>query len=96
MTLKFISSTNEYNALQKESLMLFEGFCIFGFWEFFKNIFCILMEVNKSIYGNNEDVPKTFLDDLHPESHLCDVTFAVVWNVLAADENKSVNRPSMN
>ncbi len=41
-------------------LMLFEGICIFGFWEFFKNFFCILMEVNKTMYGNNEDVPKKF------------------------------------
>jgi hypothetical protein len=48
------------------------------------------------MYGNNEDVPKKVFDNLYPESHLCDVTFAVVWNVLAADENKSVNQPSMN
>jgi hypothetical protein len=48
------------------------------------------------MYGNNEDVPKKFLDNLYPESQLCDVTFAVVWNVLAAGENNSVNRPSMN
>ncbi len=54
------------------------------------------MEVNKTMYGNNEDVPKTFFDNLYPELHLCDVTFAVVWNVLAADENNSVNQPSMN
>jgi hypothetical protein len=33
---------------------------------------------------------KRFFDNLYPESHLRDVTFAVVWNVLAADENKSV------
>jgi hypothetical protein len=52
------------------------------------------MEVNKTMYGNNEDVPKQFLDNLNP--HIRDVTFAVVWNVLTADENKSVNRPSMN
>jgi hypothetical protein len=76
--------------------MLFEGNCIFGFWEFFKNFFCILTEVNKTMYGNNEDVPKRFWDNLYLESHLRDVTFAVVWNVLVADENKSVNRPSMN
>ncbi len=31
-----------------------------------------------------------------PESDIRDVTFAVVWNVLVADENKSVNQPSMN
>jgi hypothetical protein len=91
-----IINNDEYNALQKELLMLFEGFCIFGFQEFFKNFFCILMEVNKTMYGNNEDVPKSCLTNLYPESHLCGVTVAVVWNVLAADENKSVNRPSMN
>ena len=56
-----IINDDEYNALQKESLMFFEGFCIFGFWKFFKNFFCILMEVNKTMYGNYEDVPKRFL-----------------------------------
>ncbi len=75
---------------------MFEGFCIFGFQEIFKNFFCILMEVNKTMYGINEDVPEKFFDNLYPESLLRDVTFAVVWNVLVADENKSVNRPSMN
>jgi hypothetical protein len=50
----------------------------------------------KSMYGNNEEVPKHVFDNLHPESHLPDVTFAVVWNVVAADENKSVNQISMN
>ncbi len=91
-----IINNDEYNALQKELLMLFEGFCIFGVWEFFKNFFCILMEVNKTMYGNNEDVQNKFFDNLYPESDLRDVTFAVVWNILAADENRSVNQPSMN
>jgi hypothetical protein len=76
--------------------MLFEAYCIFGFREFFKNLFCILMEVNKTMYGSNEDISKKYLDNLYPESHIRDVTFAVVWNVLAADENKSANQPSMN
>ncbi len=31
------------------------------------------------------------MDNLYPESDIRDVTFAVVWNVLATDENKSVN-----
>ncbi len=75
---------------------MFEGFWIFGFWEFFKHFSCMLMEANKTMCGNNEDVPKMFFDNLYPESHFCDVTFAVVWNVLAADENKHVNQPSMN
>jgi hypothetical protein len=55
-----IINNDEYNALQKELFMLFGACCIFGFWEFFKNLFCILMEVNKTMYGNNEDVPKHF------------------------------------
>ena len=54
------------------------------------------MEVNKTMYGINEDVPEKFFDNLYPESLLRDVTFAVVWDVLTADENKSVNQPSMN
>jgi hypothetical protein len=29
---------------------LFEGLCIFGYREFYKNLLCILMEVNKTIY----------------------------------------------
>jgi hypothetical protein len=86
-----IINNDEYNAVQKESLMMFEGFCIFGFWEFFKHFFCMLMEVNKTMYGYNEDVTNKFFDNLYPESHLRDVIFAVVWNVLAADENNSVN-----
>ncbi len=53
-----IINDDECNAFQKESLMLFEAYCIFGFWKFFKNLFCILMEVNKTMYGNNEDVSK--------------------------------------
>ena len=31
--------TDEVNAFQKESLMLFEGYCIFGFRELYKNCF---------------------------------------------------------
>jgi hypothetical protein len=42
-------NNDEYNALQKELLMLFEGFCIFGFHKFFKNFFCILTEVSKTM-----------------------------------------------
>ncbi len=36
------------------------------------------------------------LTNLYPESDLLDVTFAVVWNILVADENRSVNQPSIN
>ena len=34
-----IINDDDYNALQKESLMLFEGFCIFGFGNFLKTSF---------------------------------------------------------
>jgi hypothetical protein len=54
--------TDEVNALQKKSLMLFEGFCIFGYKEFYKKMLCILMEANKTIYGNNGDVPDILLN----------------------------------
>jgi hypothetical protein len=55
-----IINNDEYNALQKELLMLSEGYCIFGFREFYQNLLCILVEVNKTMYGNNEDVTENF------------------------------------
>ncbi len=56
----------------------------------------ILIEVHKTMYGNNENVQKKFFDNLYPKSDLRDITFAVLWNILVADENRSVNWPSMN
>ncbi len=52
---------DEVNALEKESLMLFETYCIFGYREFYQNLLCILMEVNKTMYGNNEGFPDKIL-----------------------------------
>jgi hypothetical protein len=43
------------------------------------------------MYGNNENVQKKFFDNLYPKSDLRDITFAVLWNILVADENRSVN-----
>jgi hypothetical protein len=37
--------------------MMFEGYSIFGYQEFYKKLLCILVEVYKTMYGNNEDVP---------------------------------------
>jgi hypothetical protein len=54
------------------------------------------MELNKTMYGNNEDVPKKLLDNFYLELLVRDVAFAVVWHVLAADENNGINQPSMN
>jgi hypothetical protein len=53
---------DEFNSLQKELLMLFEGYCVFGYREFYKNLLCILMEVKKTMYGNNECVPDKLLE----------------------------------
>jgi hypothetical protein len=54
--------TDEVNALQKELLVLFEGFCIFGYRKAYKNLLCILMVVNKTIHENNGDVPDILLN----------------------------------
>jgi hypothetical protein len=54
--------TDEVNTLQKELLLLLEGFCIFSYREFYKNLLCILMVVNKTIYRNNGDVPDILLN----------------------------------
>jgi hypothetical protein len=54
--------TDEVNALQKELLVLFKDFCIFGYREVWKNLLCILMVVNKTVYGNNGDVPDIFFE----------------------------------
>ncbi len=55
-----------------------------------------MVEVNKTMYGNNDDVPQKLIDNFYPDMRIRDVPIAVVWNVLAADENKSVNQLSMN
>jgi hypothetical protein len=54
--------TDEVNALQKESLVLFEDFCIFGYREAYINLLCVLMVVNRTIHGNNGDVPYKLLN----------------------------------
>jgi hypothetical protein len=56
-----IINNDEYNALQNKLLMLFEAYSIFGFREFYKNLLCILVKVNKTVYGDNEDVPEKLL-----------------------------------
>jgi hypothetical protein len=76
--------------------MLFDAYCIFGSREFYKIFLYILVEVNKTMYRNYEDVPKKLMDNFHPQSSVRDIPFACVWNVLMADENNSVNQPSMN
>jgi hypothetical protein len=56
-----------------------------------KKLLCILVEINKAMYGNNEDVPKKLMENFYPDLCIPDVAFVVVWNVLAVDEHESVN-----
>jgi hypothetical protein len=53
---------DEFNSFLKELLMLFKAYCIFGYRAFYKKLLCILMGVNKTMYGNNECVPDKLLD----------------------------------
>jgi hypothetical protein len=52
---------DDFNSLPKELLMLFEAYCVLGYREFYKKMLCILMEVNKTMYGNNECIPDILL-----------------------------------
>ncbi len=42
--------------------MLFKAYCIFGYREFYKKLLCFLMEVNTTMYGNDECVLNKLLD----------------------------------
>jgi hypothetical protein len=86
-----INNDVECNALQEELLMSFEGYSIFGFWESYKNLLCILVEVNKTMYGNNEGVTKKLLEIFYTDLHVRDGAFVVVSNVVVADEKNNVN-----
>jgi hypothetical protein len=63
-------NNDEYNVIQEELLMLFEGYCIFGFREFYKHLLCILVEVNKTMYGKMKMFQKNFWT----------FSFRVVWD----------------
>jgi hypothetical protein len=74
---------DEFNSLQKELLMLFEAYCVFGYREFYKNLLCILMEVNKTMNGNNECVPDKLLDIIILSS--LGIRNHLNWQVVAPD-----------
>ncbi len=63
--------------------MLFEGYSMLGFWKFYKKLLCMLVEINKTMYGNNEDVPEKYLviflfSSLRMINHM-------IWQVGATD-----------
>jgi hypothetical protein len=85
-----IINDDEYNAVQKDLVMMFEGFCIFGFWEFLK-IFCMLMEVNKTMYGNNEDVPKKIFLTIFIQNHTYMMSHLQLWGMSLRQMKKRVS-----
>ncbi len=53
-----IIKNEEYSPLQKESLKLLEGLCVFGYWKYYKNLLFTLVEAHMTIYGIGTPVPK--------------------------------------
>jgi len=52
----------EFNTLQKECLKSFESLCVFGYREFYKNLLCILVEMQYQIYCKYTPVPKRMME----------------------------------
>jgi hypothetical protein len=46
-----VIKNEDYSPLQKKLLKLLEGFCVFGYWEYYKKLLCILVEAYKTIMG---------------------------------------------
>jgi hypothetical protein len=47
--------------IKKEAFKLLEVFCIFGYWEFYKKILCILLFTHQRNYGKESLVPTQIL-----------------------------------
>jgi hypothetical protein len=63
--------------------MLFEAYCVFGYRDFYKKLFCIMMEVNKTMYGNNECVTDKLLEIFLLSS--AGIRNYMNWQVVAPD-----------
>ena len=50
------------NVHQKEGLKSFESLCVFGYREFYKNLLCILVEMQYKIYRKYTPVPKRMME----------------------------------
>ena len=50
------------NVHQKEGLKSFESLCVFGYHEFYKNLLCILVEMQYQIYCKYTPVPKRMME----------------------------------
>jgi hypothetical protein len=60
-----IIKNEEYSPLQKELLRLLESLCVFGYWEYYKNLLCTLVEAHKTIYGTGTPVTKNLIEMFH-------------------------------
>jgi hypothetical protein len=60
-----INKNEEYSPLQKKLLQLLEGFCVFGYQEYYKNLLCTLVEAHKTIYGTGTPVQKKLTKMFH-------------------------------
>ena len=52
----------DINTLQMECLKSLESLCVFGYREFYKNLLCILVEMQYQIYGKYTPVPKRMME----------------------------------
>jgi hypothetical protein len=47
--------------IKKDAFKLLEAFCIFGYWELYKNLLCILFFTHQRVYGKESLVPMQIL-----------------------------------
>ncbi len=47
--------------IKKEAFKLLEALCIFGYWEFYKNLLCILVFMHQRVYEKESLVPTRIL-----------------------------------
>ncbi len=56
-----LQKNNGIDSIKKEAFKLLEAFCIFGYWEFYKKILCILVFMHQRVYGKESLVPMQIL-----------------------------------
>ncbi len=49
------------DVIKKEVFKLLEAFCMFGYWEFYKKLLCILVFTHQRVYGKESLVPTQIL-----------------------------------
>ncbi len=57
MFAKQLQKNNGIESIKKEAFKLLEAFCIFGYWELYKILLCILVFTHQRVYGKESLVP---------------------------------------